>query len=143
MKSVIRHGSLRYMLAIAVLVAAWPIAAPAQNDRGVPPELLEMDAWLGIMLRFYEVVDETHDMAANPEKAAIFQMHKIKEVHEERGEKSRAVEVFRDVIKNTSNPAVRAAAYVMLGDLLKETGRADEALEALQAALDESLRHAG
>ncbi len=142
MKSVIRHGSFKYLLTVAVLATAWPMAGWAQNSPGVPPELQQMQAWLGIMLRFYDVVDETHDMAGNPEKAAIFQMHKIKEIYEERGEKSRAAEVFRGVIKNTSNPTIRAAAYIMLGDLLKETGRADEALVTLQSALDESLRNA-
>ncbi len=142
MKSVIRTGSLKHLLTVAVLATAWPAAGWAQNQSAVPPALQEMEAWLGIMLRFYEVVDETHDMAANPEKAAIFQMHKIKEVYEERGEKSKAIDVLRGVIKDTSNPAIRAAAYIMLGDLLKETGRADEALTALQTALDESLRNA-
>jgi len=129
-------------MTVAVLMVSWPMAGHAEDHSAIPPELQQMDAFLGIMLHFYEVVDSTHSMAANPEKAAILEMHKIQEVYDDRGEKFRSIEVFRNVIKRTSNPTIRSAAYIMLGDVLKDTGRSDEAIEALNAALDESLKQA-
>ena len=101
-----------------------------------------MQTFLNIMTDYFEIIRSTHDIASNPERAAIMQMQKIQEVYEERGEKARSVEVLQDVLEDSNNPTIRNAAFMMLGDTLKETGRADEALEFLRRGLDENIRAA-
>lgn len=125
--------SLRYLLVVAVLVQ--PLAAHAK----MPADLGQIQMFLGLMQEYFRVIDSTHEISANPEKAAIFQMQKIQEIYEERGEKAKAVDVFRDVLKNTNNPAIRNAAYMLIGDALKETGRADQAIKLLKDGLNENI----
>jgi len=115
--------------------------APAANAQR-PEDLQLMQTFLNIMTDYFEIIRSTHDIAADPEKAAIMQMQKIQEVYEERGEKARSVAVLQDVLEDSNNPTIRNAAYIMLGDTLKETGRADEALEYLRRGLDENIKAA-
>lgn len=126
--------SLRYLLVVAVLVQ--PLAAQAK----MPADLGQIQMFLGLMQEYFRVIDSTHEISANPEKAAIFQMQKIQEIYEERGEKAKAVDVFREVLKNTDNPAIRNAAYMLIGDALKETGRADQAIKLLKDGLNENIK---
>ena len=70
------------------------------------------------------------------------QMQKIQEVYEERGEKVHAVEVLQNVLNETRNLTIRNAAYLMLGDTLKEAGRTDDAIEMLRDALSENIEAA-
>ncbi len=125
---------------IAALTGVWlvPIGAHAQ----APQELATMQQFLGIMNSYFDIIESTYDVNSDPEKAAIFQMQKIQEVYESRGEKARAIEVFRQVLKDTNNPTIRNAAYMLLGDGLKEAGRADEAVKILQEGLKENLSNA-
>ena len=64
------------------------------------------------------------------------------EVYEERGEKVHAVEVLQNVLNDTRNLTIRNAAYLMLGDTLKEAGRTDDAIEMLRDALSENIEAA-
>ena len=98
-----------------------------------------MQTFLAIMTDYFEIIESTHDISADPEKAAIMQMQKIQEVYEERGEKARSVAVMQEVLDTSKNPTIRNAAYIMMGDTLKETGRADEALEYLRRGLEENI----
>ena len=101
-----------------------------------------MEQFLGIMESYFGIIDSTHEISSDAEKSAIFQMQKIQEVYEERGEKARAIDVFRQVLKDSNNPTIRNAAYMMLGDALKETGRADEAVQLLSEGLRENIKNA-
>jgi predicted negative regulator of RcsB-dependent stress response len=69
-------------------------------------------------------------------------MQKIQEVYEERGEKARSTDVLKEVLEKSNNSTIRNAAYMMLGDTLKDTGRADEALALLRRGLDENIKAA-
>ena len=131
---------LRTMIlgATATAVLAMAPAANAQTT----DELQLMQTFLNIMTDYFEIIQSTHDIAADPEKAAIMQMQKIQEVYEERGEKARSVAVLQDVLEDSNNTTIRNAAYIMLGDTLKETGRADEALDFLRRGLDENIKAA-
>ncbi len=126
---------------IGATATALLVVAPAANAQR-PEDLQLMQTFLNIMTDYFEIIRSTHDIASNPEKAAIMQMQKIQEVYEERGEKARSVEVLQGVLEDSSNPTIRNAAFMMLGDTLKETGRADEALEFLRRGLDENIRAA-
>ncbi len=102
-------------------------------------DLAMMEQFMNVMDGYFSIIESTHNIASDPEKSAILQMQKIKEIYEERGEAANAVGVLRDVLANSTNPTVRSAATMILGDLLKETGRTDSALEVLQRGLKESV----
>jgi len=82
----------------------------------------------------------THAIASDHEKAAIIQMQKIQEAYEQLGQKARAADVLRSVLKDSDNTTIRNAAYMLLADNLKDTGRADEALELLRQGLAENIK---
>ncbi len=132
--------TFRTMIIGATATALLAVAPAANAQR--PEDLQLMQTFLNIMTDYFEIIQATHDIASNPEKAAIMQMQKIQEVYEERGEKARSVDVLQGVLEDSSNPTIRNAAFMMLGDTLKETGRADEALEFLRRGLDENIRAA-
>ena len=48
----------------------------------------------------------------------------------------------RRVLNDSSSPTIRSATYLMLGDVLKEAGQRDEALEVLNRGLNEALDNA-
>lgn len=127
----------RFTVAIA---ASLMLAIPAQAQ--TPQELQTMQTFLDIMTSYFAIIEATHDVSSSEEKAAIMQMQKIQEIYEQRGEKVRSVEVLRAVLKDSRNPTIRNAAYMLMGDTLKEAGRADEALELLQQGLQENINAA-
>jgi tetratricopeptide (TPR) repeat protein len=125
-------------ITISVTAVMLFIAAPgahAQEQKNL--EL--MQTFLSIMTDYFEIIESTHDIASDPEKAAIMQMQKIQEVYEQRGEKARSTDVLKQVLEDSDNPAIRNAAYMLLGDTLKDSGRADEAIELLRQGLNENI----
>ena len=119
----------------ATLLLATAPAANAQTQ----DDLALMQTFLAIMTDYLHIIESTHVIVSDSEKAAILQMQKIQEAYEERGNKALVADVLRDVLETSRNDAVRAAAYVMLGDILKETGRTDEAVQVLREGLNESI----
>ena len=122
----------------ASLLLAFTPAAFAQT----PGELQTMQTFLEIMESYFGIIDATHDVSMSAEKAAIMQMMKIKEVYEERGEKARAVDVLQEVLSDSRSPTIRNAAIMLMSDLLKETGRSDEAIDLLRQGLSENINAA-
>lgn len=119
----------------ATLLLATAPASHAQSQ----DDLALMQTFLNIMSDYLQIIESTHVIVSDSEKAAILQLTKIQEAYEERGEKARVADVLRDVLEKSRNESVRAAAYVMLGDILKETGRTDEAVQVLREGLNESI----
>lgn len=133
-------NSFRTMV-IGVTAAMFLVTAPPARAQSAD-DLALMQTFLQIMTDYFEIIESTHDIAMDAEKSAILQMTKIQEVYEERGEKARSADVLKDVLAKSDNQAIRNAAYMLLGDTLKETGRADEALELLRKGLDENIEAA-
>ncbi len=123
---------------VATLAIAFAPTAKAQNL----DEIQLMQTFLDIVTQYYAVIEATYDISSDSEKAAILQMQKIQEVYEQRGDKAQSVEVLREVLENTDNQTIRNAAYVILGDTLKESGRASEAIEILRRGLEENIKAA-
>lgn len=131
---------MRIFKKIAISVTAVALFAVAPAAKAQEMEDLElMQTFLAIMTDYFEIIESTHAVASDPEKAAIMQMQKIQEVYEQRGEKARSTDVLKQVLKDSDNPTIRNAAYLMLGDTLKDTGRADEALQLLRQGLAENI----
>lgn len=126
----------------AIIALSGCLFVPAGVSAQAPEDLEKMQQFLGIMTSYFDIIESTYDINSDAEKAAIFQMQKIQEVYENRGEKARAIGVFQQVLKETDNPTIRNAAYMLLGDALKETGRADEAIRILQEGLRENINNA-
>jgi len=125
--------------ALAAILAAGLLAASPAATAQSADDLEMMQTFLDIMTDYRGLIEATHDISSDPEKAAILQMQKIKEAFEERGEKARAADMLRQVLENSRNPSIRNAAYILLGDILKETGRTDEAVELLRRGLAENI----
>lgn len=130
-----RNITINITAAMLLLVAP---GAHAQER----PNLELMQTFLSIMHDYLEIIESTHDIASSPEKAAIMQMQKIQEVYEQRGEKARSTDVLKQVLEDSDNTTIRNAAYMLLGDTLKETGRADEAIALLRQGLNENIEAA-
>ena len=122
-------------VAVTLLLAFAPFAH-AQSAK----DLDTMQTFLDIMTSYFNIIESTYDVSSDAEKAAIMQMQKIKEVYEDKGEKSRVTTVLREVLKQSHSPAIRNAAYMILGDTLKETGQADQAIELLRQGLNENIK---
>lgn len=128
-------------ITISITVAMLFVAAPgAQAQEREDLEL--MQTFLSIMTDYFQIIESTHGIASDPEKAAIMQMQKIQEVYEQRGEKARSTDILKQVLEDSDNATIRNAAYMLLGDTLKETGRADEALQLLRQGLEENIKAA-
>ena len=128
-------------LTITITASFLLISAPSARAQSMD-DLALMQTFLEIMTDYFEIIESTHDVASNPEMAAIMQMQKIQEVYEQRGNKAESVDVLMQVLEDSDNQTIRNAAYMLLGDTLKETGRADDALEILQQGLAENIRAA-
>lgn len=122
--------------AVAAALSLTPLGAVQAQTQN---ELQTMQAFLQIMTDYFAIIESTHAVASDREKAAILQMQKIQEIYEERGEKARAAQVLKEVIETSDSATIRNAAYFLLGDTLKETGRADEAIEYLRRGLRENI----
>lgn len=128
---------------LAISTTATFLLAIAPGARAQSPDDLQlMQTFLNIMTDYFEIIESTYEISSDPEKAAILQMQKIQEVYEERGEKARSADVLKNVLEQSNNTTIRNAAYMLLGDTLKETGRADEALELLREGLNENIQAA-
>ena len=132
--------SLKPMLIGAIACTAVAITPPSQAQ--APEELATMQTFLEIMDSYFGIIESTWDVSSSAEKAAIMQMQKIREIHEDRGEKARAAGMLREVLETSRNQTIRNAAYMLLGDTLKETGRSDEAIKVLEQGLRENIRAA-
>lgn len=125
-------------MAVASLASILLAFAPTANAQS-PGDLETMQTFLNIMHSYFGIIEATYEVSSNAEKAAIMQLQKIQEIYENRGEKIRAVDVFRDILKQTKNPTIRNAIYMLMGDNLKEAGRTDEAIELLRQGLQENI----
>lgn len=128
-------------ITISITAAMLFIAAPGAHAQE-QKDLELMQTFLSIMTDYFEIIEATYDISSDPEKAAIMQMQKIQEVYEQRGEKARSTDVLKQVLKDSNNTTIRNAAYMLLGDTLKDTGRADEAIELLRQGLKENIEAA-
>lgn len=125
---------------IAVLVLTVPLTVTASAQS--VDDVNRMQSFLELVGNYYALIEKTHDISDDPEKAAILQMQKIQEVFEDRGEKARSHTVLKRVLDESTNQTIRNAAYLLLSDSLKETGRHDEAVQLLQRALEENVKAA-
>jgi len=112
--------------------------APPANAQSAD-DLRTMQTFLDIMDSYFGIIESSYAISSDAEKSAIFQLQKIQEVYEDRGEKARSIDVFQDVLKRTKNPTIRNAIYMLMSDTLKETGRTDEAIRLLQQGLNENI----
>ncbi len=129
-------------IAMGALASAVLAFSPAANAQSAD-DLRTMQTFLDIMDSYFGIIESTYEISSDVEKSAIFQLQKIQEVYEERGEKARSIDIFREVLQQTDNPTIRNAVYMLISDTLKETGRTDEAIKILRQGLSENIAAAG
>lgn len=122
----------------ALLVSLCGVSpARAQDSQ----EIQTIRGFVQLMQDYYALIKSVHTISSNSEASAILQMFKIEEVYEERGEKAKAIDVYRQVLESSKNPTIRNAAVMMLGEALKETNRSNEALDVLRKGLLENIEN--
>lgn len=128
-------------LTIGIAATTLLALAPATHAQS-PQDLQKMQTFLNIMNSYFDLIESSYEINSNEEKAAIMQMQKIQEVYDDRGEKARVADILREVLANSHNTTIRNSAYMMLGEVLKDTGRSDEAIEVLRRGLSENIEAA-
>ncbi len=128
------RGKTRLVALVVVTLAAGPVHAAEMDDLG------KMERFIGVMQGYYGLIEAVHNVASDPDKAAILQLQKIGEIYKNRGDRAESIAVLTDVVERSKSPTVRNAAAIMLADALNETGRATQAVEVLKKALDSNLK---
>ncbi len=139
MKTITRKPFWVSSLASILLSATLVFSIPAKAQ--TPEQLETIRGFVQLMQDYYSLIKSVHAISDNAEASAILQMFKIEEIYEERGQKADAAQVFENVLARSKNPTIRNAATMMLGENLKETNRADEALKVLQDGLFENINN--
>lgn len=134
--------NIKQPIIVLTLLIALLFSTASQADEFDSSQLQQMQQFVDLMHGFLGIIDSTYDISSDAEKSAIFQMHKIKEAYEESGQKEKIVPTFEEILRSTDSPAIRNAAYFMLGDALKESGQHDKAIELLKEGLKENIKKA-
>jgi len=127
--------------AVLVVLLFWAPVSLAEPESERLEHIERMRTFIGLIQDFMNVVDAVHGMTDDPEKAAIYQMHQIEEIYKKKGQTDRAINLFKDILKQTDNQSIRNAAYMRLGDLYKKTNH-PKALELYEDALQENIKRA-
>ena len=133
---------IQYRNSIAALGLALALALPPTAAAAGPKDLERGAKFMNLVTSFLEVIESTHTVYGDPEKAAIFHLHKIQELYKKNGQPKEAAAVFTNVLENSKNKTVRNSAYIMLADVLKEAGETEEAIRILKKGLAENLEAA-
>lgn len=135
-------------LAVAQTTAD-PIAAP---QSGAGPRLtmgqreqlrqrfMEHRGRLELRHRGLALVDETFDVADDPARAAVLQIHRIDRMYREQQDHDGLRTFYEGLLSETDNTAIRNVAWMRLSDLHVEAKDTNGAMEVLKQALDENLR---
>lgn len=125
--------------AVICMVLLFPAGAAAEDEM---EDLEKMSQFVVLLREFLVVMDHMYEIASNPERAAIFQLHEIEETYKESDNRLESVKVYRAVLEKETNPTIRTASHIMLGNVLKESGKRDEAIQVFREGLEESLKAA-
>ncbi len=128
-----KTGRLPAALAMLVILTVQPVHAQEFDD---------MIQFVDLMNEFFILMDSMYAAASNPEHAALLQMNSLEDIYKETGNLRQMLDVYREVINNSSNPTVRRLARMRLADALKESGQKGEAIEVLREAITESVQQA-
>ena len=128
-----KTGRLTAALAMLVVLTMQPVQAQ---------DFDEMIQFVDLMNEFFVLMDSMYAAASNPEHAALLQMNSLEDIYKETGNLRQMLDVYREVINESSNPTVRRLARMRLADALKESGQKGEAIEVLREAINESVEQA-
>ncbi|MEE4300020.1 MAG: hypothetical protein V2J24_11320 [Pseudomonadales bacterium] len=135
-RSLTPNMPIRRTMAVLLLTAGIAPAGPAAAQER--EELAQFSAFIDLMESYYGLLDAVHQVAESPQRTAILHMQKLREIHEDRGDMAAAADGLRAVLERSEDPVVRNAARMMLVDVLRDTGRATEALRVIDEGLAEN-----
>lgn len=90
---------------VAAAFVACVTVAPAQAE-----DFDQMSKFVGLMQNFFILMDSMYQAASNPEHAALRQMNSLEDLYKETGNLRRMVDVYRDIVEQSTNPTVRRPA---------------------------------
>ncbi len=137
MKAKLTMWGLVFCLVIGATLWA-PTPAQAQMN---PQELQNIQNFLKLMHSYLEISSQWYSLVSNREIAVYLAVDGIVELYEQKGDKMGAIPVLRDLMKRYGdNPTIRTIIRFKIRDILKDSGRVDEALKELMAIIDENAR---
>jgi hypothetical protein len=128
--------------ALPITFLAALVLAPPSSSAQEGIDLERMTNMLSVMNEFYGLMASVHEAARDPEMAALIQMHELQEIYKNRGELREVIPIFKGVLAKSSNPTIRAMAYMKLADTMKKLGETDRAISLLESGLQESIERA-
>jgi len=133
-----KYISIISLLSLVLLIVPFQVnAAPSANDK--IEHIKRVRTFIALIQDFMNVVDSVHTMTDNPEKAAIYHMHKIEEIYKGRGQSDKAIKLFNNILQQTNNQSIRNAVYMRLGELYNKNEKT-KALELYEKALLENIK---
>ena len=121
----------RFAIASMMMLAA-TFALPAHAEEEEAEFLKNIQGYLDVSEKYV-------NLSKGKENAVFFAVEGIVEIHEERGEKAKAIPALKKILeKYPENQTVRNIIRFKLRDVYVETGRADLALAELEAVINEN-----
>jgi hypothetical protein len=133
-----RDGRRRRIPTLGALILCAGLAASPPAPAAEAEQLDQFAYFMGIMQQYYGLLESVHEVAESPQRTTILHLQKMKEIHEDRGDRAAAADALREVITSTTDQTVRNAARMMLVDVLRDTGRASEALQVIDEGIAEN-----
>ncbi len=128
---------------LIALVLSLPFSGPAvamDSPTLQANQIEQMGRMVNLIQQFMGLIESTHAIAKDHEKAVILELHEIEEIYKKRGEPTQVIPVLEDVLQQTDNPTIRNVVYMKLTEAYKNSGRTDEAITVLRKALNENLK---
>lgn len=114
------------------------MTSPAKAQMN-PENLQMMQKFLELMHSYLEISGQWYELVSNRDLAIYLAIDGIVELYEQKGNKLDAVPVLRDLMKRYgSNRTVRTMIRFKIRDILKDSGKVDEALKELMQIIEEN-----
>lgn len=130
------------ILLFSAMFSAQILSSPMDEEglgmKGQRAEQMKMR--LGMLERYLNVVESVHSIADDPEKSVIFQLQQLEDIYKKQRNFDKILDLYKSVLNKTSNQAVRNAVSMKLGQLLRRTGRGNEAEQLMRNALEENMK---
>ena len=121
-----------------VVLAAWCTLALAATGAAQAAERSDEERFIDIMSGYLDMSSQWVQMASDRQAVIFFAVEGIVEVYEERGEVRRAIPHLEGILeKYPENGAIRSIIRFKLRDLYRDTGQHEQALQQLEALIDE------
>jgi tetratricopeptide (TPR) repeat protein len=121
---------------LVLTATAYPVTTLAAG----PAEMDAVQAKLGILKDYFEIVNNFHTLASNPEKAVVLSLQQLEDNYKAQGKPEEIIKMYQNLLKEARSQTLRNVAYIKLSEIYKRSKRGDEAVALLKQALDENMK---